>query len=110
MGASPWNAIASAREKLGLCCAAVQVPMGEDDRLYGIIDIINEEAVYFDGSKGENMRREPIPEKFKEIVKEKRSELLGELANPDTEIEEMFLEEKMPSPEMIDQKIRQYTL
>jgi elongation factor G len=30
MGANPFNAIASVRTKLGLCCAAVQVPIGSD--------------------------------------------------------------------------------
>lgn len=28
MGANPWSAIHAARQKLGVCCAAVQVPMG----------------------------------------------------------------------------------
>jgi elongation factor G len=28
MGASPWTAISAIREKLGICCAAVQVPIG----------------------------------------------------------------------------------
>lgn len=41
---------------------------------------------------------------------EKLRELVGELANIDEELEEMFLEEKMPSPDMIEQKIRQYTI
>ena len=52
MGANPWSAIHAAREKLGICCAAVQVPMGEDERLKGIIDIIHKKAYYFDGANG----------------------------------------------------------
>ena len=56
MGANPWSAIHSAREKLGICCAAVQVPIGEDDRLRGLIDIIKKKAYYFDGANGENIR------------------------------------------------------
>lgn len=52
MGANPWSAIQAAREKLGLVCAAVQVPIGADDRLRGIIDIIHRKAYYFDGANG----------------------------------------------------------
>lgn len=56
MGANPWSAIHSAREKLGVTCAAVQVPIGEDERLRGLIDIIHKKAFYFDGANGENIR------------------------------------------------------
>jgi elongation factor G len=52
MGANPWSAIHSAREKLGICCAAVQIPIGADDRLRGLIDIVKRKAYYFDGSNG----------------------------------------------------------
>lgn len=56
MGADPWSAIHSAREKLGICCAAVQVPIGEDERMRGLIDIINHKAFFFDGPNGEIIR------------------------------------------------------
>jgi len=52
MGANPWSTIKAAREKLGVCCAALQVPIGEDERLKGLIDIINNKAFYFDGANG----------------------------------------------------------
>ena len=52
MGANPWTAIEGVREKLGLTCAAVQVPIGADDRMRGLIDIISQKAYYFDGSNG----------------------------------------------------------
>jgi len=35
---------------------------------------------------------------------------VGQLANIDPELEEMYLEEKIPSPEVIEAKIRHYTL
>jgi elongation factor G len=52
MGANPFNAIESVRVKLGLVCAAVQIPIGTDDKLKGIVDIIHEKAYYFDGANG----------------------------------------------------------
>ena len=61
MGADPWSAIYSAREKLGICCAAVQVPIGEDERMRGRIDIVNHKAYFFDGANGEIIREEPVP-------------------------------------------------
>ena len=52
MGANPFNAIASIRSKLGLVCAAVQIPIGLDDTLKGLVDIIKMKAIYFDGANG----------------------------------------------------------
>jgi elongation factor G len=52
MGANPFTVIAAIREKLGLSCAAVQVPIGSDDQLRGLVDIISEKAYYFDGKNG----------------------------------------------------------
>ena len=56
MGADPWAAIKAAREKLGLSCSAVQIPIGSDDRLRGLVDIIHKKAYYFEGSNGETIR------------------------------------------------------
>jgi elongation factor G len=52
MGANPFNAIQAVREKLGLTVAAVQIPIGSDDRLRGLVDIIHRKAYYFDGQNG----------------------------------------------------------
>jgi elongation factor G len=52
MGGNPWNAIKAVREKLGLKVAAVQIPIGADDRMRGLVDIIHRKAYYFDGQNG----------------------------------------------------------
>lgn len=52
MGANPFSALKSIRTKLGLTCAAVQIPIGSDDRLKGLVDIITKKAYYFDGQNG----------------------------------------------------------
>ena len=52
LGANPFTAIDSVRQKLGLLCAAVQIPIGESDRLKGLVDIIERKAYFFDGANG----------------------------------------------------------
>ena len=52
MGANPFSAIESVRTKLGLKCAAVQVPIGVSDKLKGLIDLVHEKAYFFEGSNG----------------------------------------------------------
>ncbi len=65
MGANPWNVISSIRSKLGLKCAAVQIPIGLDEELKGLVDIIEMRAYLFEGKGGSEMREiTPFPEKY----------------------------------------------
>jgi elongation factor G len=43
-------------------------------------------------------------------MEDKRRELISELSNLDSELEELFLEEKEPTLEMLESKIRQLTI
>ena len=110
MGASPWFAIDAARDRLGIKCAAIQVPIGQDNDFVGLIDLIENKALYFEGSSGELIREDVIPEKYKEIATEKRSELIGILAEIDSSIEEIYLEEKEPTAEQLHDAIRRQTI
>jgi elongation factor G len=55
-----------------LICAPVQIPIGSDERLRGIVDIIHEKAYYFDGANGENIREEKVPDNLLELMKSKK--------------------------------------
>jgi elongation factor G len=52
MGANPWPVIEGIRRKLNLNIAAVQIPIGSDSNLKGLVDIINMKAMYFEGKQG----------------------------------------------------------
>src|SRR6266436_1965766 len=60
-GSNPANVIQQLEGKLGLTTVPLQLPIGIESSFEGVIDLINREAVYFDGEKGEKVRREPIP-------------------------------------------------
>lgn len=55
-GASPWRAIAAARDKLKLNAAAVQIPIGLEDQHRGVVCLVTKRAFVFDGAKGETVR------------------------------------------------------
>lgn len=61
MGANPWNAIESVRARLGCRCAAIQIPIGLDQDLKGIVDIIEEKAYLFEGASGDEMKEIDVP-------------------------------------------------
>lgn len=67
-------------------------------------------ALYYEGNSGENVVEKDIPQDLAELAKEKRDELIAELAEVDEEIEELFLMEEDISVEQIKDAIRRRTL
>lgn len=65
MGADPFGVMQQLRDKLKHTAAAVQIPIGLEDAHQGVVDLVSMEAVYFDGPRGDDVRREPIPDDLK---------------------------------------------
>ena len=49
-GANSWRVINQIRTKLRMPAAAVQVPMGVEDQLGGVVDLVHWKAVYNKGT------------------------------------------------------------
>ncbi|KAJ3269057.1 Elongation factor G-2, mitochondrial [Terramyces sp. JEL0728] len=109
-GANPWKVIDQLRAKLFLNAAAVQVPIGAENELQGVVDIIRMKAYYNEGEKGENIVVRDIPKEMEDFVQEKRSELIEHLANVDEEIEEVYLNEEIPTPQQLIDAVRRSTV
>ncbi|GMM27646.1 Mef1 protein [Martiniozyma asiatica (nom. inval.)] len=111
MGANPWKAIEQINTKLKIAAAAVQVPIGEEKEMAGVVDIINGKSIYFEGSQGEKLRIEnEIPADLKDLVEEKRASLIETLADVDDEIAECFIDEVEPTIDQIQAAIRRSTI
>lgn len=98
MGADPWFCIEGLRERLGLNCSAVQVNIGIENGLQGVVDLVRMKALYFDGDKGQTVIEKEVPEDMMEICKEKKLELIAALAEHDQTIEEYYLNEDVNVP------------
>lgn len=94
-GANPWRVIQQMRTKLKLNAAAVQVPIGAEDKHEGVVDLVRMKAIRFSGEKGTNVvESDEIPEDLRDLVEEKRQELIETLADADERIADLFLEEQ----------------
>ena len=51
-GANPWRVINQIRTKLRMPAAAVQIPIGVEDQLKGVVDLVQWKAIYNAGEKG----------------------------------------------------------
>ncbi|MCX6125311.1 MAG: elongation factor G, partial [Proteobacteria bacterium] len=87
-GADAFRVTSALREKLGHNAVMVQIPIGAEADLAGIIDLVKMKAYYFDGLKGEDVREEEIPADYKD------------------EMMNLLLEEKPVSQELVNETIR----
>ena len=109
-GSNPWRVVDQLRQKLHLNAAAVQVPIGSEGDLKGVVDIIRMKAYYNEGEKGESIVTKDIPPELVEFALEKRQELVEHLANVDPAMEELFLEDLEPTEAQILDAVRRATL
>ena len=92
MGASYSRTIESINRRLGANTLAMQIPIGEESAFCGVINLLEEEAVYFDDESGKEPRVEPIPAEYREKAARKRAELVEKIAELDDALIEKFLE------------------
>jgi len=90
-GANPFRVAQGLRDKLGLHSVMYQIPIGLEDNLKGVIDLIKMKAYYFDGDNGENIREEEIPAEMKDQAEEYRGKMIEGLAEAHDGIAEKFI-------------------
>jgi elongation factor G len=109
-GANPANVIQQLETKLGLTAIPLQLPIGAESSFQGVIDLIERQAVYFDGDKGESIRNEPIPADMVEATERARQGLLEALSMISDQIMELLLEEAEVPIDLIHKTIREGTI
>lgn len=110
MGANPFRAIEQINLKLKTPAAAIQVPIGAESELKGVVNIIDRVALYNEGSQGEDIRTAEIPADLVDLVEEKRALLIETLADVDEEIADIYLEGEEPTVDQIKNAIRRATI
>ena len=91
-GANPLRVCGQIREKLGLNAYMMELPIGLEDKLQGVVDLVAMKAYYFEGKDGVDVRVAEIPADLLEQAKEKRVELLDAASNFDDELMEVLME------------------
>jgi elongation factor G len=109
-GANPWKVVNDLRTKLALNAAAVQYPIGLEDKLEGVIDLIAMKAFTHEGPDGEVVIEQDIPANLLEKAEEAREELIEKVAEVDEELEELYIMEETPTEEQLIAAIRRATI
>jgi elongation factor G len=109
-GDNPFKVRLQLREKLGLNAVMIQIPIGLEDKLEGVVDLITMKAVYFDGDQGETIRHAEIPAHLKADAEKYHEELLDAISMFSDELAEKFLGGEAIPEELIHAAIRKGTL
>ncbi|MBX3413570.1 MAG: elongation factor G [Pirellulales bacterium] len=97
-GSDPHRVIQQLHEKLDCDAVLMQLPIGKEQDFLGVVDLITQKAVYFDGNDGADVREAEVPAEMKEEVAAARQQMLETLAMYSDELMEMLLAEQ-PIPE-----------
>ncbi|PIO77659.1 putative translation elongation factor G [Teladorsagia circumcincta] len=75
-GATPLRALDGLRNKLKHNAALIHLPIGKDSGFRGIVDLIEERALYYEGDEGLTVRVDDVPQDMRAQVKDFRQEMI----------------------------------
>ena len=94
-GADPFKVTGQLRDKLSHNAVLCQIPIGLENDLEGVVDLVEMKAYYYDGDNGENIRIEEIPANLQDQADEYREKMLDAVSMFSDELMEAMLEENV---------------
>ncbi len=108
-GANPFRVRDQLKEKLRLHPVMIQAPIGLEDKLEGVVDLIEMRAIRFSGENGNDITYSPIPDEMAAQCATLREEMLDQLSMVNDELTEAMLEDKV-TPALIRKALRDSTI
>ena len=101
MGADFYMSLKSIRDRLNPKAVAIQLPIGAESNLSGVIDLLEKKAYKFEGNMGEQVTEIPVPDDMKAKVDEFHAELVEKAVECDEATMEKYLSgEEVTIPEL----------
>ncbi|MFN9545972.1 MAG: elongation factor G, partial [Cyanobacteriota bacterium] len=80
------------KDRLKANAVPIQLPIGAEGELKGIIDLVRNKAIIYTNDLGTDILEEEIPAELAELAEEWRTKLMESVAETDEELVEAFLE------------------
>ncbi len=109
-GADPFRVAGQLNDKLGHNAVPMQIPIGLEADLAGVVDLVSMQAFYFEGDNGENIRIEAIPDDLLEQAEQYREALIDAASLFSDDLTEAILEEQDIPEDLIYEAVRQGVL
>ena len=94
VGADFFRVLNQLKTQLSMKPLVLQIPIADEDRFYGLVDIVRDKAVYWEEETlGARFREEEVPSTYREMTDKYRSDMLETLAEYDEDIFESYFDE-----------------
>ena len=111
MGADFEHAVDTIRKRLNAKPVAIQIPVGQEDKFKGVIDLIHMKAIIWqDDTMGAEYVTEEIPAELKKKAEAFHAQLVETIAENDDEILHKFLEGEEIKAEELGASLRKSTI
>jgi elongation factor G len=111
MGADFEHAVDTIRKRLSAKPVAIQIPIGQEDKFKGVVDLINMKAVVWkDETMGAEYSVEEIPVELKKKAEAFHAQLVESIAENDDEILHKFLEGEEITAKELRASLRKSTI
>ena len=109
VGGDYYRAIGTILDRLGGNPVPIQIPMGQEDKYYGVIDLVEGRSFTYDGESGE-YEEGGIPEEYLDEFQVRRLEMIEQVAEVDEHLQEKFLMEEEITVSDLKAAIRESTI
>jgi elongation factor G len=112
IGADFWRTVDMIAERLEARPIPIQIPVGAEASFAGIIDLVEERALYYadEADRDALPEERPIPDEMMDAFRRARDRLIEMLANVDDQMEMAYLEERAVSVSELKKALRRATL
>ena len=110
-GSDFWRAVQMIRQRLGAKTVPIQVPMKHGDDFLGLIDLVEMVSLTYDVDPlGIKYEVGEIPDEFRALAREKRHDMLEQVADMDDEVMHLYIENKEPDSVAVKRALRKGTI
>ena len=106
MGADYFGTVEQIRNRLGSNAIMVTIPIGKEEEFAGIVDLLENQAYYYDDEQGKEVEIKEIPDDMKDDVELYRQETIEKICELDDDLMEQYLEDNIPSIDALKQALR----
>ena len=101
-----FNVVEKIKSRLGSNAVPIQIPIGSAETFVGLIDLVENKAIYYKNDLGTDMEVTDIPAEYKEQAEKYRNELIEIAAEQDDALLEKFFSGEELTVEDIKKGIR----
>ena len=105
-GANFYRVVEQVRNRLGANAHPIQLPIGAEDQMKGIIDLMERKAYIYTNDLGTDIKVEEIPEDMKEKAQQYHDALVEAISEQDDDLMMKYLEGETPTVEELKKVLR----